>query len=381
MAARVLRAFGFGFGSVLLGVHLQYRQLTPTEIGVALAIGLAAGSVSGLVAASASGRFGRRKTLIAIGLLMALSGLALAFSTQHWVLIASGLTGMIGVAGTDVGPFLAVEQAVLAQSASAAGRNRAFARYSLTGALAGAVGGFAASLGADSARTEAFFVLFALIGLTTAVIPLMISGEVEGEAHAKVFGSLKPLIGLSVLFAIDSLGGGLVTNSVMVYWLHIKFDATPVVLGPAFGAMSLIAALSLELSGRIADKIGQVNTMVFTHLPSNLLLIAVPFAPSLAWALLILLVRSTTVSMDQPARQAYIVSIVPPSERSGALAITGALRGVASAVGPIVTGAAIQGAVLALPFVAGGAIKTVYELGLYIGFRHRLRDHESGVNS
>ena len=381
IVARVIRAFGFGFAAILIGVHLQSRMLSPTEIGVALATGLLAASLSGLLSAAAGAHFGRRKTLAAIGLLMALSGCVLAFATQHWLLMIVGLTGMMGIAGTDNGPFSAVEQAMLTQTATASNRNLAFARYSLTGALAVAAGGFVAAAGTSPTRTEMFFAVFALLGIATAVIPLFLSPEVEGEVDAKAFGNLKPLIGLSALFAVDSFGTGLVTSSVLVYWLHIKFGATPEVLGPVFGVMSLLAALSFELSGRIANRIGLINTMVFTHLPSNLLLVLVPFVPSLGWALAILVARSTIVSMDQPARQAYVVSIVPPNERGGAIAVTGAARGVASAAGPVITGAAIQASSFAFPFVTAGVLKALYDLALYVGFRRRFGDHEAGGRS
>jgi hypothetical protein len=198
----------------------------------------------------------------------------------------------------------------------------------------------------------------------------------EATGSAPVFGSLRPLLGLSALFAIDSLGGGLVVNSVIAYWLHVRFGAPLSVLGPSFGAMSLLTALSFEFSGRIADRIGLVNTMVFTHLPSNLLLILVPFAPGLAWAIGILLLRATVVSMDQPARQAYVVSIVKATERSGAIALTGALRGIFQAVGPVITGVAIQAAAYSFPFIVGGSLKSLYDVGLFIGFRRRFGEHE-----
>jgi MFS family permease len=380
-ATRVIRAFGFGFATILLGVHLQSRKLSASEIGVVLGAGLAAASLSGLLAATSAGRWGRRATLSGTGILMALSGLDVAFATHTWQFILGGLTGMMGVAGTDLGPFLAVEQAVLAQRAPAGVRNRAFARYSLTGALAGSMGGFAAGAGSGLVATETFFVLFALLGVVTAAIPPFLSSAVEGEADAPVFGSLRPLIGLSALFAIDSFGGGLVANSVIVYWLHIRFGAPLTVLGPSFGAMSLLAALSFELSGRIADQIGLVNTMVFTHVPSNILLILIPFVPVLSWAIGILLLRSTIVSMDQPARQAYIVSIVKPNERSGAIALTGAVRGLSTAAGPVITGAAIQATAFSLPFIAGGLVKFLYDIGLFIGFRRRFGEHETRTKS
>jgi MFS family permease len=376
IASRVMRAVGFGFAAVLLGVHLQSRRLTPVEIGVVLAVGLSAASLSGLLAAGAAARVGRRATLAAIGSLMALCGLLLAIGTGPVLPLLAGLTGMMGAAGTDLGPFLAVEQAVLAQATDQVGRNRAFARYSVTGALAGALGGVVAGGGTDLARTQIYFAVFAAIGVVTGLIPLLLSSNVESERHSPVFGSLRPLLGLSALFAVDSLGNGLVVNSVVIFWLHVRFGAGPATLGPAFALMALLGAASLELSGRLADRIGLINTMVLTHLPSNLLLLTVPFAPGLLWALAILVVRSLVVQMDQPARQAYVVSIVKPGERAGALALTGAVRGVANGVGPVVTGLAIQSAALGIPFFVGGTLKSLYDVGLYFGFRRRPGDHE-----
>ncbi len=372
----MIRAFGFGFSAILLGFHLQSRGLTATEIGLFLAIGLAAASLTGLASAAATKRFGRRRTLALVGILMAICGLDVALATQPWLLLLAGLTGMVGAAGTDLGPFLSVEQAVLTETTDGAGRNRTFARYSLTGALAGAAGGFLASAGTDLGRTQALFILYAFLGLITAAIPLLLSPAVEGDPDAPVFGTLRPLLGLSALFAVDSLGGGLVVKSVIAYWLNIKFGASPLVLGPSFAAMSLVGAGSFEMAGWLSEHIGLVNTMVFTHLPSNLLLITIPFVPGLGWALAVLVVWSALNGMDVPARQAYVVSIVKPSERSGAVAITGAVRGLAQALGPPITGAAIQTAALGIPFILAGTVKGLYDVALYVGFRRRQGDHE-----
>jgi MFS family permease len=378
LAARVLRAFGFGFSAILVAVHLQSRGLSPAWIGVVLAVGLGSASFTGLAAAWLAARIGRRRTLALVGVLMMICGVDLALAPTSWLLLLAGLTGMMGLANADLGPFLAVEQAMLTETTTASGRNRAFGRYSFTGAIGIAAGGLAASGGTSLNRTIFFYWLFAALGLVTALLPLFLSTAVEGEVRDEpAFGSLRPLIGLSALFALDSLGGGLVVNAVIVYWLHIRFKAGPELLGPSFAAMSVLGAFSLEVAGWLADRIGLVNTMVFTHLPSNVLLILVPFAPSLPWALGLLLVRSLIVSMDQPARQAYVVSIVPPNERGGALAVTGAVRGVALAAGPAVTGIAIQAAALGLPFFAGGGIKSLYDLALWAGFRHRFGDHEA----
>ncbi len=374
LAARGLRAFAFGFSAVLLGVHLERAGLAPVEIGVTLGIGLAAASLTGLGSAALSGRLGRRRTLAVVGVLMALTGLDLALVRAPSLLILSGATGMLGAASVDYGPFASVEQAVLAETASAGGRNRAFGRYSLTGGLFNAAGGLSAAVFAD---TRTYFLLYAAIGIVTAALPLLMSARVEGEPAPRVFGSFRPLAGLAALFALDSLGGGFVANAVIAYWLHVRFGAPPDLLGPVFAGVAILQSLSYEVSGRLADRFGLVNTMVFTHLPSNLLLLLVPFAPSLPWAVAVLLARFALSQMDVPARQAYIVSIVPPGERAGAVAMTGAVRGVAMSFGPALAGVAIAAAAYGVPFFAGGGLKVVYDLALFAGFRNRRAEHET----
>ncbi len=378
LATRCLRAFGFGFSALLIGVHLERRGLKPGEIGLVLTIGLAAASLSGLLFAAAAARVGRRAVLAVAGVLMALTGLDLALATSPGLLLLAGITGMLGAASVDLGPFASVEQAVLAESVDARGRNRAFARYSLTGGLAAAAGGLFGTLGGDLARSEALFLLYALLGLLTAVIPLLLSAAVETHRPAaRAFGNLRPLAGLAALFAVDALGGGLVATAVIAYWLHVRFGAGTDVLGPAFAAIALLQAISYEVAGRLADRFGLVNTMVFTHLPSNLLLLLVPFSPTFQVAIALLLVRFATSQMDVPARQAYVVSIVPPAERAGAVAATGALRGVAQALGPLVAGLAIQVAAFGLPFFLGGGLKIVYDLALFTRYRSRPAEHET----
>jgi MFS family permease len=374
LSARGLRAFGFGFSAVLLGVHLERAGLAPAQIGLTLGIGLAAASLTGLVAAALARPLGRRLTLALIGLLMALTGFDLALTTRPALLILSGVTGMLGAASVDYGPFAAVEQAVLTETASPGARNRAFGRYSLTGGLFNAAGGLSTAL---FAAGRAYFLLYAAIGLVTAALPLFMSAHVEGEPVPRAFGSFKPLAGLAALFALDSLGGGFVASAVIAYWLHVRFGAGPGLLGPIFAGVAIMQSLSYEVSGRLADRIGLVNTMVFTHLPSNVLLLLVPFSPSLPWAVALLLGRFALSQMDVPARQAYIVSIVPPGERAGAVAMTGAVRGVAMSFGPTLAGVAIGAAAFGFPFFAGGGLKIVYDLALYGGFRNRRAEHET----
>ena len=218
------------------------------------------------------------------------------------------------------------------------------------------------------------------IGVITAILPLFMSDHVEGEPAQPVFGSFRPLAGLAALFALDSLGGGFVANAVIAYWLHARFGAGPGLLGPVFAGVAILQSISYEVSGRLADRVGLINTMVFTHLPSNVLLLLVPFSPNLALAVALLLARFALSQMDVPARQAYIVSIVPPGERAGAVAMTGAVRGVAMAFGPTLAGIAIGAAAFGLPFLAGGGLKVAYDLALFAGFRNSPADHEKTIS-
>jgi MFS family permease len=347
--------------------------LSSLLIGATLSIGLAAASLTGLASAAASARIGRRRTLAVVGVLMALTGLDLALVRAPTLLVLAGVTGMLGAASVDYGPFSSVEQAVLAETATPAARNRAFARYSLTGGLFNAAGGLSAAL---LASTQTYFLLYAVLGVATAALPLLMSSQVEGEPSKVVFGSFRPLAGLAALFALDSLGGGFVANAVIAYWLHARFGVAATTLGPVFAGIAILQSLSYEVSGRLADRFGLINTMVFTHLPSNLLLLLVPFSPNFAWAVVLLFARFALSQMDVPARQAYVVSIVPPGQRAGAVAMTGAVRGLAMSLGPVVSGAAIGLAAFGVPFFAGGGLKVVYDLGLFAGFRNRRAQHE-----
>lgn len=372
-SARGVRAFGFGFSAVLIGIHLEHRGLSAGLIGLTLGIGLAAASLSGLASAWLAHRIGRRRTLALSGVLMAVTGLDLALATSAVPLVLAGVTGMLGAASVDLGPFASIEQTMLAEAVPASARNLAFGRYSLTAGLLNAAGAAAATI---ASSTRAFFLLYAAIGVATALAPLFMSHRLEAAGPAVPFGPFRPLAYLAALFALDSLGGGFVANAVIAYWLHARFGAGAAFLGPAFAGIALLQAVSYEVSGRLANRIGLVNTMVFTHLPSNLLLLLVPFSPNLPIAVAVLFARFALSQMDVPARQAYVLSIVPPAERAGAVAMTGAVRGVAQSFGPVLSGLAIGASAFGLPFFAGGGLKIVYDLALFRGFRQRPADHE-----
>ena len=373
---RGARAFGFGFSAVLIGVQLERDGLSPGLIGLTLGIGLAAASLSGLGSAAIAARIGRRRTLAIAGLLMVVTGTDLALATQPVLLVLAGITGMLGAASVDLGPFASVEEAVLAEAVEPAGRNVAFARYSLSGGLFNAAGALAAALAPSGGSARTFFLFYAAIGVTTALLPLFMSQRVEAVQKAAAFGSFRPLAGLAALFALDAFGGGFIANAVIAYWLHVRFGIGAQVIGPVLAVVAMLQAVSYEVSGRLGNRIGLINTMVFTHLPSNVILLLVPFSPSLPVAIGLLWVRFALSQMDVPARQAYVVSIVPSAERAGAVAMTGAVRGLGQAAGAALAGVAIGAAAFGLPFYAGGGLKIVYDVLLYAGYRNRRADHE-----
>jgi len=364
---------------VLIGLLLEARGLNPTAIGLLLTLGLLSAAVGGVIAAGLASRIGRRWTLAGAGLLMAVAGADLALASSPLVLGLAALTGMLGAANVDFGAYASIEQAALAESTEPHRRNLAFARYSLTGGLAAAAGALVAGTATGLDRGRMLFAPYAVIGVVTAALALRLSPRAEAPIKSVALSrsQIRALTPLTALFAIDSLGGGLVATSVIAYWLHVRFGAGANVLGPAFAGIALLQAASYELSGRLANRIGLIRTMVFTHAPSNLLLLLVPLSPSLPWAIAVLLARFSLSQMDVPARQAFVVSIVPPAERAGAVAFTGLVRGLGQAAGPIVSGAAIQGAALGLPFYLAGTLKLLYDGTLYVAFRRRRGEHET----
>jgi MFS family permease len=352
---------------------------------VVLAVGLLTGSVYELPLAALAAKFGRRKVLAGIGMLLTLTGVDLAFAPQPLLLTLAATTGMLGATSVDLGPFLAIEQAMLTEAVAPGRRNRAVGRYSLTrivqltGGLAGALGATVEGLATTLAKMQSAFVAYAVVGVATATLALLLSQHVETSLRGPMLSrtSAKPVLGLSALFTLDALGGGLVILPVIAYWLHLRFGVGVQVLGPILGAITLIQAGSFEVASRLADRFGLVVTMVFTHLPSNVLLILVPLSPNLAIATILLALRFSISQMDVPARQAYVASIVPAAERAGALAVAGAFRGIAQSAGTVRAGVAFQTALLAGPFFAAGALKISYDITLYALFRRRPAEHES----
>lgn len=382
LAARGIRTFAYGFQSVLLGVYLNGIGLAPWQVGAVLTATLLGSAVLTALFAATADRYGRRRMLRLSALFMAGSGAAFAFSTWYPLLILASLTGTVGATSGEVGPFLTLEQAMLPQTTAPDRRTRLFSLYNTVGALTGSAGALAAGVPAVLQRAAglealmAFRAMFlAYAGCAVAALWAFgrLSDRVEAGLTAPRWGLRRsgPMVyRLSGLFALDSLAGGFVVQSLIAFYLHLRWGAGPEILAPVFLWVGLLQAASYWAAGRLAERVGLINTMVFTHLPSNVLLAAIPLAPSLFWAIGLLLARHALSQMDVPARQSYIVAVVDPEERVAAAGVTNIARNVAQAVTPILAGAAMQTVGLGVPFLLGGGLKIVYDLLLFAMFRH-----------
>jgi MFS family permease len=387
-AARSVRLFAYGFLSVILALYLAARGFDTRSIGVLLSLTLAGDAGISLWLTLTADRFGRRRTLLVGAALMTGAGLVFAWTGNWAVLAAAAIIGVISPSGNEIGPFLPVEQASLAEIVPGDRRTSAFAWYQLAGALATAVGALAGGLLArvlqqqgmtalDAYRT--ILVLYALAGGVIAVLVTRLSPSIEvavpSDAPMRArFGlhrSTSIVARLSALFALDAFGGGLVLQSVMAYWFHTHFGVDEAALGAIFFGANLLAAVSALAAARIAARIGLLRTMVVTHMPSNVLLALVPFMPTLPLAIGVLLLRFSISQMDVPTRQSYTLAVVAPDERSAAAGLTGIARSVGAAAAPAL-GGVIMSAAGGAPFVAAGALKFVYDVLLYVGFKaHR----------
>jgi len=390
-ATRVLRMFGYGFLAVVLVLYLAALGLDALTIGIVLTLTLIGDTLISLWLTTNADRIGRRRVLVAGSLLMV--GAGVVFAATSWVplLIIAATLGVISPTGNEVGPFLAVEQAALSQATPDARRTPTFAWYNLAGYVATAVGALAAGLisqallGAGFGAVDAYrgiVIGYAVVGLGMAAVFAQVGPGVEPPVAPPADDGIKRRLGLgrskgivarlSALFALDAFAGGFVPQSLMAYWFHLKFGVEPAVLGSIFFAANLLAAVSSLSASRIAGRIGLVNTMVFTHLPSNVLLILVPLMPSLELAIGVLLLRYTLSQMDVPTRQSYVMAVVEPGERSAAAGVTGIARTTGAAISPALSAPLVASAAFtALPFLLAGGLKIVYDLMLWRAFRAR----------
>jgi MFS family permease len=388
-AARIARMFGYGSIAVILVLYLARLGLDGVAIGLVLSLTLAGDTLISLWLTTHADRLGRRRILLIGAVLMAISGVVFAATDVFALLLVAATIGVISPSGNEVGPFLAVEQASLSQTIADRRRTHVFAWYNLAGSVATAVGALAAGLivtgveaaGFDDLAGYRFVMLvYAAIGVAIAALFSRVSAAVEVSAPADtsvarrlgLHRSRNTVLGLSGLFAIDAFAGGLVMQSILAFWFHQTYGVSEALLGGIFFAANLLAAGSALAAARIAARIGLINTMVFTHLPSNVLLILVPLMPNLPLAIAVLLARFSISQMDVPTRQSYTIAVVAPDERSAAAGVTGIARSIGAALsanlaGPLVATPALA----ALPFFIGGGLKIVYDLLLWVAFKAR----------
>ena len=387
-ATRILRLFCYGFLSVILALYLEQVGLDEQQIGLLFTLTLAGDAGISLWLTTSADRYGRKRTLIVGAFLMVGAGVVFIFTRNIFFLLAAAIIGVISPSGNEIGPFLSVEQAALAHLLPNEKRTQAFAWYNLVGSFATAIGALSGGWLAQMLRFRgvsaldayrAVLVGYALGGLVLGILFLTLSRDVEVAAapQAKpdrpVLGlhrSRNVVIRLSALFALDAFAGGLIVQAMMAYWFHIKFGIDAGIIGSIFFVANILAGISALLAVRLADRIGLINTMVFTHVPSNVLLILVPLMPTLPLAITVLLLRFSISQMDVPTRQSYTMAVVSPDERSAASGVTSIARSVGAAISPSLAGFFFAvPALLSVPFYLAGGLKIVYDALLYRGFR------------
>ncbi len=386
-ATAFLRAVGVGMIGVLLGLHLAAVPLDPAHIGFVIAAGLAGGAVAALLVTLGGDRLGRRRTLVLLALATCAGGIAVAFFQDPLTLAIAAFLGMANGMGRDRGAALVVEQAILPATTDAAGRTQAFAWYNVLQDAGHALGSIAAGLpvllesaaGASPAGAlRAAVVANAALALLTVAVYLRLSPAVEQARATRLRVSPRTrtiLTKLSALFALDALGGGFLTTSLLSYFFASRFGASAATIGALFFLARVANALSHLAAAWLARRIGLVNTMVFTHIPSSLLLVTVAIAPSFWVAAVLFVLREGLVEMDVPTRQSYVMAVVEPDERTVAAGVTSLVRLGAWAVAPAFAGLFMERGSFAAPLVAGAAMKITYDLLLWSAFR-RVRPPE-----
>ena len=386
-ATRILRMFAYGLLSVVLVLYLVEVGLKEWEVGLLLSLTLAGDTAISLWLTTTADRLGRRRTLILGAILMVLAGMAFVSTSNFVLLVIAATIGVISPSGNEIGPFLSVEQAALSHIVSDERRTDVFAWYNLVGSFSTALGALAGGLIAEASShfgltgAAAFRpVLLAYSGIGVALIGgfSFLSSEIEATRDESVpppkavlglHESKNTIFKLSLLFALDAFGGGFVIQSIIAYWFHIRFQLDPAMIGTIFLFANLLAGVSALAAGWLARRIGLINTMIFTHLPSNVLLILVPLMPDVYWAIGLLLLRFSISQMDVPTRQAYTMAVVRPDERSAAAGVTAVARSVGASISPMLA-TVLVGSVglMSVPFFLAGGLKIVYDLLLYRAF-------------
>jgi MFS family permease len=378
--AQALRAFVYGFGAVLLGSSLDSAGWSATQVGLLLTAVVAGTAATTLLVGTFGDRIGRRRCYVALFVALSVTGAVFSQTDELLILSLVALAGALSTEVVESGPFTSLEQAMLPVGLDPRETARVFGRYNAIAALAGSFGALAAG-GPAVLREELnwgledgrFFLVFVPVGLLGALVASTLSGSVEIEKRPQGLGvplqrSRRNVARLAGLFAMDALAGGFIVSSFIAYWFKAEYDLSTESLGAIFFAVGLLQTGSFMVATRLAERIGLLNTMVFTHLPSNILLMLIPLAPSLGFALALLFGRFALSQMDVPTRQAYIAVLVETSERTAAVAYTNTARYVVRPLGPVLAGLSQQMA-FGLPFFIGGGVKATYDIILWLWFR------------
>ncbi|HYU10432.1 MAG TPA: MFS transporter [Gemmatimonadales bacterium] len=374
LLTRFIRLFGYGALSVVLVLYLTGLGIGTQQIGLLLTLTLVGDTAVSFWLSTRADRFGRRRMLILGAALMAAAGIAFALTRNFLALLVAATIGVISPSGNEVGPFLPIEQAALAHVVPSDRRAGVFAWYTLTGAFATALGSLAAGVLSRPLHYRGIVVLYAALGIVLAIsfTRLSTAAEVPAPRTRALFGlsrSRNVVLRLATLFALDSFAGGFVVQSFAAYWFYLRFAVEPATLGAIFFGANVLAGISALVASRLAARFGLIRTMVFTHLPSNVLLILVPLMPSLPLAVAVLFARFSISQMDVPTRQAYLMAVVTPEERSAAGGITGVARTVGAGLAPLFAGLLFaRPSLINAPFFIAGTLKIVYDLLLYRGF-------------
>lgn len=381
LLVRGLRAFADGYVSLLLPLYLVSLGMGPFDVGIIATATLLGSGVLTLLTGLYAWRFQYRSLLLMAAMLMAVTGFGFATLTDFWPLLLVAAVGTLNPSSGDVSIFLPLEHALISRTVDDRHRTAVFARYSLVGSLLAALGALFAAI-PDYVVTflhvemksamQAMFILYGIIGMVCALIyrkaPLQAESKAPAAA-APLHKSKKTVYTLAALFSLDAFGGGFVVQSLLALWLYQKFELSTLVAGTIFFWTGVLSAFSYLVAVRIAGRFGLVNTMVFTHLPANILLVLVPFMPTLSWAVALLLARSALSQMDVPTRSSYVMAVVTPEERPAAAGLTAVPRSLASAVSPMLAGYMLSASAFGWPLVIAGGLKITYDLLLLAMFR------------
>jgi len=383
---RGFRLFAYGLLSVILVLYLTEVGLSLAQIGTLITLTLVGDTAISLWLTTQADRIGRKRMLIIGSFLIILAGVIFSTTNNFFVLLFAATIGVISPTGNEVGPFLSIEQAALSQIVPDQNRTKIFAWYNLTGAIAISLGSLAGgsivqlflNFGFSPLDSYRIVILvYALIGCLLWSIFARLSPAIEttkktpkSRLSLGLEKSKKAVFGLSALFALDAFGGGFIMQSMIAYWFFIKFQVEPATLGLIFFGANFLAGISSLLAYRFANRFGLLNTMVFTHIPSNILLIMVPFMPTLELAIIVLFLRFSISQMDVPTRQSYLMAIVDEHERSAAAGVSGVARTLGAAISPILAAPLLAvPALLNLPFIVAGGLKLIYDGILYFSFK------------